>query len=98
MKYNMSKIKVLFQCLEVTALALKQNIRDVLDGVFVFQVHFIRGALDRGVGAVGTVVGPQAGVSHLVPPEGVVVGAGVLAGVAPEGFVSGVFPRVELQS
>ena len=94
----MGQINIFFQRFEITLLTLIQNIRHILDSVLVFQVYFVRGALDRGVGAVGTVVGPQAGVSHLVPPQGVVVGAGVLAGVAPEGFVSGVLPRVELQS
>ena len=98
MKYNVSKIYVLFQCLEITALALKQNIRYVLDGVLVLQVYFIRCALNRGVGTVGTIVRSQTGVSHLVSPERVVVGAGVLTGVAAEGFVSGVFPGVELQT
>ena len=73
MKYNMSKIKVLFQCLEVTALALIQNIGDILDSVLVLQMYFVRGALYGGVRAVGAVVGPQPGVSHLVSPERVVV-------------------------
>ena len=97
-QYNMGQIDIFFQRLEVTLLALIQNTGHILDGVLVFQVYFVGGALYGGVGTVGTVVWPHTGVPHLVSPQGVVVRAGVLAGVAGEGFVSGVFPRVELQS
>ena len=98
MQYNMGQIDIFFQRLEITLLALIQDIRHILDGVLVFQVYFVGGALYGGVGTVGTVVGPHTGVSHLVSPEGVVVGAGVLTGVAAEGFVPGVFPGVKLQA
>ena len=97
-QYNMGQIDIFFQRLEITLLALIQNITDILDGVLVFQVYFVGCALYGGVGTVGTVVRPHTGVSHLVSPQGVVVGAGVLTGVTGEGFVSGVFSRVKLQS
>ena len=66
--------------------------------MLVFQVYFVGSALYGGVGTVGTVVRPHTGVSHLVSPQRVVVRAGVRTGVASEGFVSGVFSRVKLQS
>ena len=94
----MGKINIFFQRFEITLLTLIQNIGHILDSVLVFQVYFVRGALYGGVGTVRTAVRPHPGVSHLVPPQGVVVGAGVLAGVAGEGVVSRVFSRVELQS
>ena len=97
MQYNMGEINIFFQRLEITLLALIQDIRHILDGVLVFQVYFVSGALYGAVGTVRTVVRPQPRVPHLVSPQGVVVRAGVLTAVAAERFVSGVFSRVELQ-
>ena len=93
----MGKINILFQSFEITELTLIQDIRHVLDSVFILEVYFVGGALNGGVGTVRTVVRPHPGVSHLVPPQRVVVGAGVLAGVAAERFVPRVLPGVELQ-
>ena len=59
MQYNMGEINIFFQRLEITLLALIQDIRHILDGVLVFQVYFVSGALYGGVGTVGTVVGPH---------------------------------------
>ena len=72
-KYNMGQINIFFQRLEITLLALIQDIRHILDGVLVFQMYFVGGALYGGVGTVGTVVRSHTRVSHLVSPQGVVV-------------------------
>ena len=56
MKHNMGKINILFQSFEITELTLIQDIRHVLDSMFILEMYFVGGALYGGVGTVRTVV------------------------------------------
>ena len=52
--------------------------------VLAFDMVLERGALNGGVGTERTLVGPVAGMPHLMAPEGIVIAGAIRAKVAAE--------------